>query len=156
MPAYRSKTLAAWLAVFLGAVGAHRVYLHGWRDGWAWAGLLPTAAGLLGLLRARNIAIDDTQAAWLMPLLGLMIAAGMLQAILIALTADERWDARHNPGQPGRHTGWGAVLAAMFALLVGGGVLMATLAFSGERFFEWQLREEPQAAALSRGVSPGK
>ncbi len=148
---YRSKTWAAWLALLLGAVGAHRVYLRGWRDGWAWAGLLPTAAGLVGLLRARNLGPEDSLAAWLMPLLGLMISAGMLQAILIGLTPDERWDARHNAGQPGRATGWGSVLAAIFGLLIGGGVLMATIAFSGERFFEWQLHDDAPSA-----VSPGR
>jgi hypothetical protein len=139
------------LALSLGALGAQRAYLHGWRDGWAWAGLLPTAAGLSGLVRARSIGLDDALAAWLMPLLGLMVTAGMLQAIVIALTPDEQWDARHNPDRPGPATGWGAVLAAIFALLLGGGVLMATVAFSGERFFEWQLREDPPARALSPG-----
>jgi hypothetical protein len=80
-----------------------------------------------------------------------MVTAGMLQAIVIALTPDDRWDARHNPGQPARATGWGAVLAAIFALLLGGGVLMATVAFSGERFFEWQLRADSPGGGVSSG-----
>jgi hypothetical protein len=137
---YRSKTWATWLAALAGAFGWHRFYLLGWRDKLAWLHLLPTALGLVGIVRMRNLGQDD-QVAWLLiPLLGLMLAQGMLCAIVHGLTADERWDARYNPGQPGATTAWGPVLGVVFALLVGGAVLMGTIAFSGQRFFEWQLQ----------------
>jgi hypothetical protein len=45
-------------------------------------------------------------------------------------------------------TGWGPVLAAIAALLVGGAVLMGTIAFSGQRFFEWQFEAASRAATL--------
>jgi TM2 domain len=138
-PHYRSKTLAAWLALLLGALGVHRLYLHGLRDRLAWCHPLPTAIGLLGVWRMRALGQDD-QLAWLLiPLLGVMISAGMLTAIVYALTPDEKWDARHNPAHAVTPTGWGAVLAAVAGLLVGGTVLMGTIAFSGQKFFEWQL-----------------
>ncbi len=138
-PHYRSKTLAAWLALVLGAVGVHRLYLHGLRDKLAWCFLPPTVLGLWGVLRMRTLGQDD-QLAWLLvPLLGGMISVGMLSAIVHALTPDDKWDARHNPGHAVTPTGWGAVLAAITALLVGGAVLMGTIAFSGQKFFEWQL-----------------
>jgi TM2 domain len=136
---YRSKTLTAWLALLFGALGAHRFYLHGWRDGPGWLYLLPTAVGLLGVQRMRSLGQDDRLAWLLIPLLGLAISAAMLTAIVHALTPDEKWDARHNPGHAVTPTGWGAVMAAIVALLVGGAVLMGTIAFSGEKFFEWQL-----------------
>ena len=41
-------------------------------------------------------------------------------------------------GQPLRATGWAPVLGVIVALLVGASVLMGTVAFSGQRFFEWQ------------------
>ena len=75
----------------------------------------------------------------LLPLLGLMVSITMFTAIFYALTPDERWDARHNPGRAGPGTGWGPVLAAIIAMLIGGGILMGTIAYSGQRFFEWQL-----------------
>jgi len=28
----KSKTVATWLSFALGSLGAHRFYLHGWRD----------------------------------------------------------------------------------------------------------------------------
>ena len=67
----------------------------------------------------------------------------VLTAIVYALTPDEKWDARHNPDHAVVATAWGAVLAAIAALLIGGAVLMGTIAFSGQKFFEWQL--EPSA-----------
>jgi hypothetical protein len=147
-PAYKSKTLAAWLAVIGGAVGLHRLYLRGWQDKLAWLHLLPTAIGYGGVLRMRELGQDDRLSWLLIPVLGLMIAQGMLHAIIYGLTADERWDARHNPGQPGRGTRWGPVLAVITALLLGATVLMGTIAFGGQKFFEWQLesdRSQPSA-----------
>ena len=135
----RSKTLAAWLSLLLGATGLHRIYVYGWRDRFAWLHPLPTLVGLVGVVRMRNLGQDDRIAWALIPMLGAMLSMGALMAIVWALTPDEQWDQRHNGGaqtQPGR---WGAVLAAVVALLVGGMVLMGTIAFSLQKFFEWQL-----------------
>lgn len=140
---YRSKTLSAWLAVLLGAFGLHRFYLHGLRDPLGWLFPLPTALGLIGLHRLDTLGQDDTLVWLLLPLLGLTISLAMLTGILYALTPDEKWDARHNPGLPGRATGWGPVLAALFGLLLGGGVLMATITISIQKFFEWELAQRP-------------
>lgn len=136
----RSKTAAAWLALLLGTLGAHRFYLHGWRDRLGWLHLPPTLVGLYGVHRMRDLGQDDTLAWLLVPLLGLMISAAMITGIVHALTPDAKWDARHNPGRPVTATGWGPVLAAIAGLMVGGAVLMGTIAFSGQKFFEWQLQ----------------
>jgi hypothetical protein len=142
-PVYRSKTVAAWLAVLLGAFGLHRFYLHGLRDLPGWLFPLPTGLGLLGLHRLDTLGQDDTLVWWLLPLLGLSVSVAMFSGILYALTPDEQWDARHNPTLPGRATGWGPVLAAIAGLLVGGGVLMATITVSIQKFFEWELQQRP-------------
>lgn len=137
---YRSKTVAAWLALGLGTLGLHRLYLHGLRDRLAWLHLVPTALGLAGALRLRNLGQDDPAAWLLVPVLGLMISAAMLTAIVYALTPDDKWDTRHNPGHAVVGTGWGAVLAAIAALLLGGAALMGTVAYGGQKYFEWELR----------------
>ncbi len=134
----RSKTLAAWLALLLGSLGIHRIYLHGRHDRLAWLYPPPTLLGLWGLLRLRDLGQDDRLAWVLIPMLGLTITAAMATAIAYALTPDERWDERHNPGRRVTSTGWGAVLAAIFGLMLGGGVLMATLAFSSAKIYEYQ------------------
>lgn len=146
----KSKTWAAWLAVVGGAVGLHRMYLFGWTNTWAWAHLVPTLVGYQGVLRLRDLGQDDRLAWALIPLLGLMIAQGMLHAIIYGLTPDERWDQRHNASQTGPATGWGPVLAVVTALLLGATVLMGTIAFGGQKFFEWQL-EEPSAPSSPGG-----
>jgi hypothetical protein len=137
-PYYRSKTLAAWLALLAGTMGLHRMYLYGLGDRWAWVHPLPTTLGVIGLHRHLTLGQDDPLSWALLPLLGLSISVAMFTAIVWALTPDERWDERHNPGRPGRGTGWGPVLAAILALLLGGGILTGTIAYAGQRFFEVQ------------------
>lgn len=146
---YRSKTLAAWLALLLGALGAHRFYLRGWRDALGWAYWPPTLLGLWGVWRMRGLGQDDHLAWLLIPLLGLSLSTAMLAAIVLALTADEKWAVRHNPGGEVVPSGWGAVLAAIAALALGGAVLMGTIAFGLQKLFEWQL-EPPAAQKISR------
>lgn len=135
---YRSKTVATWLSFALGSLGAHRFYLHGPRDRWAWLHPLPTLAGLYGVQRMDLLGQDDRLAWLLMPLLGLMLAQSMLAGIVYGLMPDARWDDRFNAGQPRRSTGWGAVIGVVACLMVGGASLMATLAFSAQRYFESQ------------------
>lgn len=135
----RSKTVATWLAALLGTLGIHRLYLHGLRDPWAWLHPLPTAAGLTGVERMLTLGQDDRLAWVLIPLLGLMISQAMLCAIVYGLTPDATWDARFHAGRPLARTGWATVLGVIFALLVGGVVLIGTIAFSGQKFFESQL-----------------
>ena len=134
----KSKTLTTWLALTLGSLGAHRFYLYGRRDKLAWLHPLPTLLGAAGALRMQNLGQDD-HAAWLLiPVLGLMLSISMLTAIVYGLTPDARWAERHNPGRPARATGWGPVIGVVVALLVGGTVLMGTLAFGGQMYFEYQ------------------
>ncbi len=137
----RSKTLATWLALLGGAFGLHRFYLHGWRDAVGWLYPVPTLFGLAGMQRMRAFGQDDRVAWVLIPLLGLALSAAMLTAIVYGLTSDDKWAARHNPGQPPQATGWAPVLGVIAALLIGASVLMGTVAFSGQRFFEWQLEQ---------------
>ena len=135
---YKSKTVATWLALLGGSLGLHRLYLHGPRDTLAWLHPLPTAVGLWGVRRMLDLGQDDRIAWLLLPLLGLMLAQAALCAIVYGLTPDAQWDARRNPGSPVRATTWGPVLGVIAALLIGATALMATVAFGGQRYFEWR------------------
>jgi hypothetical protein len=138
---YKSKTFATWLALIGGSVGLHRFYLHGFRDVWGWLFVLPSAIGLYGVQRMRHLGMDDRIAWALIPFLGAMLAATMLNAIVYGLTPDDKWNARFNPEGPEHRTNWGTVLGVAIALIVGGGVLMATIAFSAQRYFEYRAAE---------------
>jgi hypothetical protein len=140
-PGYRSKTAATWLAITLGTLGAHRFYLHGTNDKLGWLHPLPTMAGLVGAMRMKSFGVDDRLAWLLIPILGLMISQAMLHAIVYGLTPDEKWDARHNPGAPVRNTRWAPVLGVIAALMIGGAVLMGTIAFVGQKAFELQFEK---------------
>ncbi|HUG24845.1 hypothetical protein [Piscinibacter sp.] len=137
----KSKTLATWIALIGGSLGLHRFYLHGWRDVWGWLHPLPTLLGLYGLDRVSRFGQDDHLSWALIPLAGVSVAAAMLMALVYGLTADEKWDLRFNPQGPATQSGWAAIIGVVLALLVGAGVLMATIAFSGQRFFEYQIEE---------------
>jgi 4-hydroxybenzoate polyprenyltransferase len=138
MQTYRSKLTATWLAILAGTLGAHRFYLKGWRDPCGWLYPLPALAGWIGVQRMRQIGQDDLLSWALIPLLGLAISAAMLSAIVYGLTPDARWDQRHNLGHELTRSGPGTVLGVIVALLIGASVLMGTVAFSGQKFFEWQ------------------
>lgn len=150
----RSKTLATWIAVLGGAFGLHRFYLRGWADWAGWLHPAPAMAGLVGVMRMRTLGQDDPLAWLLIPLLGLALSAGFLAAIVIGLTPDARWAVRHGRRQgqaeveaealdASERTGWGPVLGVILALMIGGIVLMGTIAFSGQKFFEYQAQNAP-------------
>lgn len=144
---YKSKTVATWLALVGGSLGLHRFYLHGTRDVWAWLLPWPALIGLYGVRRMAAFGADDHLAWMLIPLLGLVLAATMLSAIVYGLTPDERWNARFNPGDPTEQpAGWLTVFGVVFALVIGAGVLMATLAFSAQRYYEYQAESSASAA----------
>lgn len=141
----RNKTVAAWLAFLGGPLGLHRFYLHGPGDALGWLLPVPTALGLYGIERARALGLDDTLSWLLIPLLGFTIAGCALTAIVYGLMAPEKWNARHNPdiapdAPPGR-TGWPTVGAVVLALFCGATVLMASIAFSFQHYFEYQIEE---------------
>lgn len=138
---HRSKTLATWIAVVGGTLGLHRFYLYGFRDVLGWLHPLPTLLGLWGLERVETFGHDDRIAWLLLPLLGLMVSLAMLNAIVYGLTTDEKWAMRHHPDEPPQRTGWGPVLGVVVALMVGAAALMSTIAYSGQRFFEWQAEQ---------------
>jgi hypothetical protein len=131
----KSKGIAAWLALLLGSVGVHRFYLYGWTDRWALLHPWPTLLALIGLRQVETLGTDAPALTWAFPLLGLMLAMACLNAIVIGLTSDEKWNARFNIGQP-LDSRWAPVLAAVFALVLGGAALVAAIAFSAQRYFE--------------------
>ena len=140
----KSKALATWAAVLGGPFGLHRFYLYGLNDRLGWLCPIPTLAGAWGVRRVFELGQND-QLAWvLLPVLGFMVAACMLQAIIYGLTPDEAWHARHNrlvPPAQRPASGWGVVIGIVTALLVGATVLMSTIAYSGQRYFEYQIEE---------------
>ena len=141
----KNKTTAAWLAFLGGPLGMHRFYLRGLGDWLGWLLPIPTAVGVYGIERAQNFGLDDHLSWVLIPLLGFTIAACALTAIVYALQTPEKWNTRHNPkapaDSPAGQTRWFTIGAIVVSLLIGTTVLMGSLAYSFQHFFEYQIEE---------------
>ena len=150
----RNKTIALWLTLVGGPFGLHRIYLRGRYDSVSLALTTATLLGCYGVYRARSLGVDD-QISWLLiPFLGFTLAGCALNAILVGLMACEPWNARFNPSSlPNStqgETGILAVVGLATALFVGTTVLMATLAFSFQHYFEYQV-QPASAPSIGRG-----
>jgi uncharacterized membrane protein YidH (DUF202 family) len=123
MQQHKNKTLATALAFLLGGLGIHRFYLKGSVDR---IGLLhlcsvPVAGLVYGLGHAPNPFYV------LLPIL-ISCIAGFIEALVIGLTPDERWDPAHNSasGRTSR-SAWPLALLLVLTMLVGATVVIATL-----------------------------
>jgi len=120
---HKNKTLAALLAFLFGGLGMQRLYLGGLRDRWLWAHLASLPASLL-------VASVWPQADNFYKLLPVILSglAGFLEALVMGLTPDEKWDLRHN-AHSGRQsdTGWPVAVVLVASMMVGAGGLIATI-----------------------------
>ncbi len=139
----KNKTIALWLTLAGGPLGLHRIYLRGRYDALCPVLTTATLVGLYGVYRARSLGVDD-QLSWLLiPLLGFTMAGCALNAIVYGLMSTESWNTRFNPSAPVEspqgETGKLTVVGLAVALFLGTTILMASLAFSFQRYFEYQV-----------------
>lgn len=121
---HKNKTIASLLAFLLGALGAHRFYLGHARDRWAWLHLASLPAALL-------IAVLAPQANWFYKILPLIVSglAGCLEALVLGLAPDDRWDAAHNADSSRRSAShWPLALLLVATAMAGATILIATIA----------------------------
>jgi hypothetical protein len=123
MTQHKNKTVATALAFLFGGLGVHRFYLKGSVDrlGLLHVCCLPVAGVVYGAGRGPN-------PFWvLLPILVSCIA-GWIEALVLGLTPDEKWDARYNPDS-GRASAsnWPVVLIVVLTTLVGATALIGTI-----------------------------
>lgn len=112
-PPFRHKTVAGLLALLLGWAGAHHAYL-GRRH--AWVPLTATVL-IVGIALWREPPLFSQLPYYLVLL---PLAAGFIEAVVLCLTPDARFDARYNAGQDRRSANrWGAIILGMISLNVG-------------------------------------
>ncbi|GAA0408320.1 NINE protein [Massilia aurea] len=121
--AHKNKTVATLLALLLGGFGIHRFYLKPGADriGLLHLCCLPVTGILYGAVKPHPFYI-------VLPLLVSYIA-GFVEALVIGLTPDEKWDAQYNAhsGQQ-THSNWVLVLLLVVTMLVATTVLIGTIA----------------------------
>ncbi len=121
---HKNKTFATFLGVILGALGAHRFYLRGSLDklGLLHMASLPVAGLVYGLAPDAN---------WFYQILPLVVSglAGFIEALVIGLMPDEKFDAAFNPasGRQSKST-WVLALLLVCTMLVAASTGIATLA----------------------------
>jgi TM2 domain-containing membrane protein YozV len=126
---FRLKSLAALLAFLFGAFGVHRLYLG--RPRW-WLPLAVTALMLPLLIGVRNWYQTPAFFVLMVP-----VVAGFIEALVLALMPDEKFDRRFNAESGRRNdSGWGAVLVAIATLLIGATVLMTAIVLLFQTIFE--------------------
>ncbi|TAH10855.1 MAG: hypothetical protein EAZ11_10905 [Curvibacter sp.] len=149
----KNKTIAVWLTLLLGALGLHRRYLLGRFDTLALLLPIPTLLGCYGVLRVRTFGVDDQWSWVLMPLLGFTLAGCALNAIVYGLMSAEHWNRKFNPTSPEDApqgiSNWITIIGLGLALMLGTTVLMASMAFSFQRYFEYQME---RSSSLSQGA----
>lgn len=137
---FRSKTLTAALAFFLGSLGAHRFYLYGFRDKFGWIHALVTLLGVRGVLLLVATARASTLG-WALAIPGAVsVLAGFLAAIVYGLRPDQKWDVQFNAKSNKRsRSGWTVVFIVIFSLFIGAMLLMAGLALGFQTYFESEI-----------------
>lgn len=121
---HKNKTFASLLSAVAGGVGLHRFYLRGVGDPWGWlhAATLP-AMGLVALA-----APGADPYFKLLPLIISMLA-GFLEALVLGLMPDEKWDASFNAGSGKQSDSrWPLAVVLVAALMVGAFGLIASIA----------------------------
>ena len=153
----KNKTFAVWLTFFGGPLGLHRFYLKGFTDVFGWLLPIPTLLGWYGIQRAFELGQDDVLSWLLIPMLGFTIAGCALNAIIYGLLSTEKWNAKFNPQSdntnPSGQSNWFTIFGVASALLLGTTVLMSSIVFSFQRYFENQIE---QARAISQGTEKAK
>lgn len=120
---HKNKTFATLLALLLGGLGAHRFYLRGGADR---LGLLHLCSvPIAGLVYGAGHAPNPF---WvLLPLL-LSWSVGFIEALVIGLMPDEKWDAKYNANSGTQSdSGWLVVVLLVATMVVGATVLIATI-----------------------------
>jgi hypothetical protein len=120
---HNNKTLATLFALLFGGLGFHRFYLKGATDRFGLLHLccVPVAGLVYGLGHAPN-------PFWvLLPLL-VSYCIGFIEALVIGLAPDEKWDAAYNAASGTKsHSNWIVVFLLVVTMLVGATVAIATL-----------------------------
>lgn len=121
---HKNKTLTTLLAAVVGSTGLHRFYLSGLHDKWGWLHFISVPLslilnhvffGLPGLLTYGPL------------LLSFLIA--LLEALVLGLMSDEKWDAHYNQNS-GQHSdsSWPLALILVLTVGIGATALIATIA----------------------------
>jgi len=121
---HKNKTFATLLAAVTGGLGLHRFYLRGLADKWGWL----HAISLLGCAAVFALWPKADPYFLLLPLI-LSILVGVLEALVLGLMPDEKWDASFNAGSGKQsNSRWPLAIVLVATLMFGAFGLIAAIA----------------------------
>ena len=131
MAAHSNKTFATLLAAVLGGVGAHRFYIQGPKDSWAWLHFASLPLSGIAITLWPDLPLIVVAA----PLL-VSVLASFIETLVIGLTPDDKWDAAHNRDS-GRESAsqWPLALILVLTLGIGAATLIASIARISDLLF---------------------
>lgn len=129
--AHKNKAFATFLASVFGGLGAHRFYLFGKNDFWGWAHFVTLPISALAYYFGAGRPLLVLGAFFILSML-----SGFLEALVIGVTPDDKWDARHNPDSGKQSdSGWPVALLLVMTMGAGATAAIATLARAFDLFF---------------------
>tara|TARA_R110001599_G_scaffold64023_3_gene179212 strand:+ start:870727 stop:871158 length:432 start_codon:yes stop_codon:yes gene_type:complete len=121
----KNKTLATSLAVLLGGTGAHRFYLYGAKDFFAWNYVI---AFVLFVVAQFLVQSEHPTGIGVIAYFPVAILVGWAEAFVIGLTTDKRWDAIYNRGLTYQsQSGWPIKILLGLALLASVGTVLFSI-----------------------------
>ncbi|MFZ6727010.1 NINE protein [Undibacterium sp. MH2W] len=128
---HKNKTITTLLAALIGGIGAHRFYMYGKSDKWGW---LHFIALPLSFIISHFFFGQPGLITYSALVLSFLVA--LLEALIIGLTPDEKWDAIHN--QHSDHpseSSWPLALILVLTVGIGAIALIGTIARAFDLFY---------------------
>jgi len=131
---YKNKTFATFLASTLGGAGLHRFYLRGSRDRWAWVHAASLPLSVIGIVAGSKL--GPAFSMFLIAPLIFSALAGLLEALILGLTPDLKWDANYNPDSNRKtESNWPLAVILVLTLAVGMGGLIFVISRTFDLIF---------------------
>lgn len=138
---FKNKLIFCTLGL-IAPLGLNVLYLKGLKNPWGW---LQFSCFWMGLLGYQLLGASDMGSAvgWVLASAGfLSLEASWLTTIVYGLRPDEKWDAQFNAHTTQTNqSGWLVIICVILSLMIGAGVMMASLAIAFEQHFLSQYEE---------------
>jgi hypothetical protein len=131
---HKNKTLATFLASTLGGAGLHRFYLRGSRDRWAWLHFASLPLSAIGILAGHKL--GPAFSIFLIAPLIFSVLSGLLEALILGLTPDLKWDANYNADSSLKTaSNWPLAVILVLTLAIGMGGLIFVISRTFDLIF---------------------
>jgi len=121
---HKNKSFTTLITALFGGIGLHRFYVRGLGDKWGW--LHAAALPLCGIMVAAAPKADPFFQ--YLPLIVSMLI-GFLEALVLGLMPDEKWDATFNAGSGKQsNSRWPLAVVLVATLMIGAFGLIAAIA----------------------------